>query len=188
MILWHIFLEKEMATHSSTLALKIPWTEELGAGYSPWGRKESGTTEWLQFFHDYLLQLFLAVANYSTMWMHLTVERFLGTCMLCYCCYYYNKEIKPVNPKGSQPWIFIGSTDAEAAILWPPDVKSQLIGKDPDAGKDGGQEEKGSTEDEIVGWHHWLDGYEFEQTPEDGKGQGSLACCNPWSRKELNMT
>ena len=141
---WEDSLEKEMATHSSTLALKIPWTEELGAGYSPWGRKESGTTEWLQFFHDYLLQLFLAVANYSTMWMHLTVERFLGTCMLCYCCYYYNKEIKeikPVNPKGSQPWIFIGSTDAEAAILWPPDVKSQLIGKDPVISKDWRQED-----------------------------------------------
>ena len=75
------------------------------------------------------------------------------------------KEIKPVNPRGNQPWIFIGRTDAEAetTILWPPDVKSQLIGKDPDAGKDWRQE-KGTVEDEIVGWHHWFNGHEFEQT------------------------
>ena len=83
-----------------------------------------------------------------------------------------SKEIKPVNPKGSQPWIFIGRTDAEgeAPILWPPDDKSQLIRKDPDAGKDWGQEEKGMTEDEMVGWLHWLNGHEFEQTPGDSEG------------------
>ena len=83
-------------------------------------------------------------------------------------------KIKPINPKGNQPWIFIGRTDAEAKapILWPPDVKSQLVGKDSDAGKDWGQEEKGMTEDETVGWHHWLNGHQFEQTPGDGKGQG----------------
>ena len=74
------------------------------------------------------------------------------------------KEIKPVNHKGNQSWIFIGRTDAEAPILWPPDAKSQLIGKDPDVGKDWGQEEKGATEDEMIGWHHWLNGHEFEQT------------------------
>ena len=84
-----------------------------------------------------------------------------------------SKEIKPVNPKGSQPWIFIGRTDAEgeAPILWPPDDKSRLIGKDPDAGKDWGQEEKGMTEDEMVGWLHWLNGHEFEQTPGDSEGR-----------------
>ena len=84
-----------------------------------------------------------------------------------------SKEIKPVNPKGNQPWIFTGRTDgeAEALLLWPPDVKSWLIGKDPDAGKDWRQEEKGMTEDEMVGWHHGLNGYEFEQ---DSEGQGSL--------------
>ena len=71
--------------------------------------------------------------------------------------------IKPVNPKGNQPWIFIGRTDTEAPILWPPNAKSWLTGKDPDAGKDWGQEEKGTTEDEMVGWHHWLNGHEFEQ-------------------------
>ena len=80
------------------------------------------------------------------------------------------KEIKLVNPKGNQPGIFIGRTDAEAPILWPPKAKNQLIGKDPDAGKDWGQEEKGVTEDEKVGGHHWLNALEFEQTPEDSKG------------------
>ena len=88
-----------------------------------------------------------------------------------------SKEIKPVNSEGNQPWIFIRKTDAEAeaTIPWPSDVKSWLIGKDPDAGKDGGQEEKGVPEDEIVGWHHGLDGREFEQAPWDIEGQGSLA-------------
>ena len=81
-----------------------------------------------------------------------------------------SKEIKPVNPKGNQPWIVIGSTDAEASILWPPDVKSQLVGKDSDAGKDWGQEEKGKTEDEMVAWQHWLNGHEFEQAPGVGDG------------------
>ena len=91
------------------------------------------------------------------------------------------KEIKPVNPKGNQLWIFIGRTDteAEAPILWPPDVKNRLIENDPDAGKDWRQEEGGMTEDEMVGWHHWLDGHEFEQAPGVGHGQGSLACCSP---------
>ena len=101
-----------------------------------------------------------------------------------------SKETKPVNPKGNQSWIFIGRTDAEAEapILWLPDVKSQLIGKDPDDGEDWGQEEKGTTEDEMAGWHHWLNEHEFEQTPGDIKGQGSLACCSPWGCKELDVT
>ena len=98
------------------------------------------------------------------------------------------KEIKPVNPKGNQPWIFIGKTDAEAEapILWSPDAKNWLIGKDPDAGKGWGQEEKGMTEDEMVGWHHQLYGRGFEQAPGVGNGQGSLACCSPWGLKESN--
>ena len=98
------------------------------------------------------------------------------------------KEIKPVNPKGNQSWIFIGRTDAEAPILWPPDVKSQLIGKGPDARKDWRQEEKGMTEDEMVGWNHWLNGHEFKQTPGDSAGQGSLECCSPWGCKESDTT
>ena len=99
-----------------------------------------------------------------------------------------SKKIKPVNPKGNQPWIFVERTDAEAEapILWPPDVKSGLIRKDPDAGRDWRQEEKGTTEGEMVEWHHWLSGHEFEQTPGDGEGQGSLPCCSPWGCKELD--
>ena len=81
-----------------------------------------------------------------------------------------SREIKLLNPKGNKPWIFIGRTDAEAPILLPPDVNSQLIGKDTDTGKDWGHKEKGVTEDEMVGWHHWLNGHEFEQIVEDGEG------------------
>ena len=99
-----------------------------------------------------------------------------------------SKEIKSVSPKGNQPWMFIGRTGAEAPVLWPPDVKSQLIGKDPDVGKDWRQEENGMTEDEMVGWHHWFNGHEFEQTLEDSEGQGSLVCCRPWGFKGLDTT
>ena len=99
------------------------------------------------------------------------------------------KEIQPVHPKGNLSWIFIGRTDAEAEtpILWPPDVKNWLLGKDPDAGKDW-RHEKGMTEDEMVGWHHWLNGHEFEQALGVVDWQGCLACCCPWGRKELDMT
>ena len=92
--------------------------------------------------------------------------------------------------KGNQYWIFIGRTDAEAQspVLWPPDAKTWLIGKYPNAGNDGRQEEKGMTEDEMVGWHHWLNEHEFEQAPGVGDGQGSLVCCSPWGCKESNMT
>ena len=98
------------------------------------------------------------------------------------------EEIKPVNPKGNQLWIFIGRTDAqiEALIVWPSDAKSQLIGKDPDAVKEEGGE--GVTEDKMVGSHHRLNGHEFEHTPGDSEGQGSLACCSPRAHKEPEMT
>ena len=100
------------------------------------------------------------------------------------------KEIQPVHPKGNQSLIFIGRTDAEAEapILWPSDVKNWLIGKDPDAGKDWRQEEKEITEDEMVGWHHQLNGYKFEQAPGVGDEQGSLVCYSPWDHKELDTT
>ena len=98
------------------------------------------------------------------------------------------KEIKPINPKGNQSWIFFGRTDAEAPVLWPPDMKSGLSRKDPDARKDWGQEEKGMTEDEMVGWYHGLSGHELAQTLGDGEGQGSLACCSPWGCKESDTT
>ena len=98
------------------------------------------------------------------------------------------KEIKPVNPKGNQSWIFTERTDAEAEapILWLPGAKRWLTGKDPDVGNDWGQEEKGTTEDKMVGWHHWLNGHEFEQALRESEGQGSLECCNPQGRKELD--
>ena len=116
-----------------------------------------------------------------------------------------SREIKPVNPKGNQLWIFIGwpfitlshyliknkslsDAKAECPILWSPDVRSQLIGKDLDAGKDWRQEEKGTPEDEMAGWHHQLDGHEFEQAPGVGEVQGSLACCSPWGHKEPDRT
>ena len=94
------------------------------------------------------------------------------------------KEIKPVSPKGSQPQIFIRRTDAEAPILWPPESKSQLVRKDPDAGKDWRQEEEGETVNEMVAWHHWLNGCEFEQILGLSGGQRSLACFSPWGEKE----
>ena len=100
------------------------------------------------------------------------------------------KEIQPVYPKENQFWIFIEMTyaEAETPIVWPPDVKNWLNGKDSDAGKDWRQEEKGTTEDEMVGWRHWLNGHEFEQAPWVGDGQGSLAHCSPWGHKESDMT
>ena len=112
------------------------------------------------------------------------------------------KEIKPVNPKGNHSWIFIERTDAEAEtpVLWPPDMKNWLLGKDPDAGKDWRQEEKGTTEGggrrqeekrttyEMVGWHHQLDGHELQQALGVGDRQGSLPCCSPWGHKELDTS
>ena len=100
-----------------------------------------------------------------------------------------HKEIKPVHPKGNQPWIFIGRTDAEAEapILWPPDMKSWLIGKDPMLGKVE-RTRRRRTEDEVVGWHHWFNAPELKQTPGSSEGQGSLAGCSPWGRKESDIT
>ena len=98
------------------------------------------------------------------------------------------KEIQLIHPKGNQSWIFIGRTEAEAPILWPPDAKSWIIGKDPDAGKDWRQDEKVTTEDKMVGWHHQLKGHEFEQIPGDGEGQRNLVCCSPWGHKQSNTT
>ena len=100
------------------------------------------------------------------------------------------KEIQPVHSEGAQPWVFFGRNDAKAEtpVLWPPHAKSWLIGKDSDAGRDWGQDEKGMTEDEMAGWHHWLDGPESLWTPGVGDGQGALACCDSWGRKESDTT
>ena len=100
------------------------------------------------------------------------------------------KEIQPVHSEGDQSWVFFGRKDAKAEtpVLWPPHAKSWLIGKDSDAGRDWGQEEEGTTEDEMAGWHHRLDGHEFGWTPGVGDGQGGLVCCNSWGRKESDTT
>ena len=100
------------------------------------------------------------------------------------------KEIQLVHSKGDQSWVFIGRTDAkvETPVLWPPHAKSWLIGKDSDIGRDWGQEEKGTTEDEMVVWHHWLNGRESEWTPGFSDGQGRLACCDSWGPKESDTT
>ena len=150
---------------------------------------------WLAYFCDWLIYISITVLNVSPSdhkkgwapknWCFQTVvlEKTLESP-------FNFKEIKPVNSKGNQRWIFIGRTDAEAdaLILWPPDAKSWLTGKGSDAGKDWGQEEKGWIEDEMFGWHHRLNRHEFEQTLGDSKGQGSMECCSPWGRKELDTT
>ena len=116
-------------------------------------------------------------------WCFLTVvlEKSIESLLDC-------KEIKQANPKGNQSWIFIGRTDAEGPIIWPPDTKNWLTEKDSGVGKDWRQEEKRTTEDEMVEWHHQLDGHEFEQAPGVGDGQVSLACCSPQGRKQLYPT
>ena len=100
------------------------------------------------------------------------------------------KEIQSVHSEGDQPGDFFGRNDnkTETPVLWPPHAKSWLIGKDPDAERGWGQEEKGTTEDEMAGWHHWFDGHEFRSTPGVVNGQGGLGCCNSWGRKESDMT
>ena len=115
-------------------------------------------------------------------WCFVVLEKTLESPLDC-------KNIQPVHSKGDQSWVFFGRNDAEAEtpVLWPPHVKSWLIGKDFDAGRDSGQEAKGTTEDEIAGWHHWLDGRESEWTPV-GDGQGGLACRDSWGRKESDTT
>ena len=102
----------------------------------------------------------------------------------------HSEGIQSVHSEGNQPWDFFGRNDAqsETPVLWPPHAKNWLIGKDSDAGTDWGQEEKGTTEDEMAGWHQWLDGRESEWTPGVGDGQGGLACCDSWGRKESDTT
>ena len=178
-------LEKEMATHSSVLAWRIPGTGEPG-GLPSMGLHRVG--------HDWsnLAAAAAAVCMWelehkenraAKNWCFWTVvlEKTLESPLDC-------KEVQPVNPKGNQSWIFIGRTDAEAPILWPPDMKNWLLGKDPDAGKEWRQEKKGMMANEMVGWHHRFNGREFKQALGVGDGQGSLACCSPWYCKESDTT
>ena len=120
----------------------------------------------------------------------ITKEMMLLNCVVGEDSWEDGKEIQPVHAKGDQSWVFIGRTvaKAETPILWPPDAESWLIGKDPDAVKDWGQEEKGMTEDEMAGWHHRLNGHGFGWIPGVGDGQGGLACCSSWGRKESDTT
>ena len=121
----------------------------------------------------------LMLLNFGALVLEKTLENLLDC-----------KEIQPVHPKANQSWIFTGRTDAEAEtpVLWPPDAKNWLIGKDPDAGKDWRQEKKWMTEDEMVGWHNRLNGHELEQAPGVGDEQGGLACCSPWGCRESDTT
>ena len=135
--------------------------------------------------HVWMLELDYKESCAPKNWCFWTVilEKILESPLEC-------KEIQLVHPGGDQSWVFIGRAgfEAETPIFWPPDAKSWLVWKDPDAGKDWGQEEKGMTEDEMVGWHHWLNGHEFEQAPGDIEGQGSLVRCSPWGCKESDVT
>ena len=181
-----------MATHSSVLAWRIPGTGEPG-GLPSMGLHRVG--------HDWsnlaaaaaavcMWELEHKESRAAKNWCFWTVvlEKTLESPLDC-------KEVQPVNPKGNQSWIFIGRTDAEAPILWPPDMKNWLLGKDPDAGKEWRQEKKGMMANEMVGWHHRFNGHEFEQALAVGDGQGGLACCSPWGCRvryywatELNWT
>ena len=216
---WEDPLEKEMTTHSSTLAWKMPWTEEPG-GLQSMGSQRFGH-DWMTDTHLSFIYVCLSIFYLRSVFSYcswgsqgknteVTSHSLLQWAVYCQkeswvlknCCFWTVvlkktlespldcKEIHPVHPKGNQSWIFIRRTDreAETPILWAPDAKIWLIGKDRDAGKDWGQEEKGTTEGEMVGWHHRLYGHEFEQAPGVGDGQGGLACCGPWGRRESDTT
>ena len=163
------------------LPTAVVWPGEFHGLSSPWGHKErhgfSSSHVWM-WESDHKESWALKNWYFWTVVLEKTLESPLDC-----------KEIQPVHPKGDQSWIFIGRTDAEteASILQPPDAKNWLTGKDSDTGKDWKQV-KGTTEDKMGGWYHWLDGHEFEQPPGVGDGQGSLACCSPWGHKELDTT
>ena len=168
-----------MATHSSVLAWRIPGTGEPG-GLPSMGSHRVGH-DWSDLAAAVAAAAVAAAARHA-FWT-VVLEKTLASPLDC-------KKIQPVHPKGDQSWVFIGRTDAEAEtpIFWPLNAKSWLIGKDPDAGRDWGPEEKGTTEDEMAGWHHRLDAHEFGWTPGVADGQGGLACCDSWSRKASDTT
>ena len=181
----HWFLNFQ--TRVSTVLLMYIMLPKSGVGLAfPWVNRPQAV-DLHQLFN---LTLLMTSQNYKESWAQknwcfwtVVLEKTLESPLDC-------KEIQPVLPKGDKSWVFIGRTDVEAEIpiLWLPDVKNWLIGKDPDAGKDWGQKAKGMTEDEMVGWHHWLDGHGFGWTPGVGDGQGGVVCCGSWGRKESNTT
>ena len=186
-------MEKEMAIHSRTIAWKIPWTEEPGRLQSMGSQRVRHN--WSDFTFTFTLygceswtikKAECLRIDAFELWVWRRLYESLGC-----------KEIQPAHPKEDQSWVFFGrnGVEAETLILWPPDAKSWLIGKDPDAGKDWRQEKKGTTEDEIVVWHHRLNGHGFGWTPGVGDGQGGLACSGSWGHRvrhnwvtELNWT
>ena len=154
------------------------WHIILEQRFSPvWGKSD------LLFSHTLYFNILGNTKSKNWCFWTVVLEKTLESPLDC-------KEIQPVHPKGDQPWVFFGRTDAEAEtpVLWPPHAKSWLIEKDSDAGRDWGQEEKGMTEGEMAGWHHRLDGREFEWTPGAGDGQRGLACCSTWGHKESDTT
>ena len=187
---WEDTLEKEMAANSSILSWRIPWTEEPG-------RLQSMSLQ--TFGHDWATsQGYVFSSCHVWMW-ELDYKESWAPKNWCFWTAVLektlespldHKEIQQVHPKGNQSWVFIGRTDVEAEtpVLWPPDAKSWLIGKDPDAGKDWGQEEKQTTEDEVIGWHHWLNGHGFDWSPGVGDGQEGLMCYISQGHKESNTT
>ena len=175
-IKWHLFLGRKVMTNLDSILksrdIALPTKVHL-------------VKLWISSSHVWMWEL-----DHKESWVRknwcfwpVVLEKALESPLDC-------KEIQPVHSKGDQPWDFFGRNDAKAEtpVLWPPHVTSWLTGKDFDAGRDWGQEEKGMTEDEMAGWHHWLDGCESEWTPGVGDGQGGLACCNSCGRKELNTT
>ena len=169
-MLYNVVLVSDTQQHESVIIVSI-YLSSQGYGFS------SG--------HVWMWELDCEESWVPKNWCFWTVvlEKTLASPLDC-------KEIQPVHPKGDQSWVFIERTnvEAETPTLWPPDAKSWLIGKDPDAGKDWGQVEKGMTEKEMAGWHHWLDGRESQWTPGVGYGQGGLVCCDSWGCKELDTT
>ena len=183
---WEDPQEKGMAIQSSILSWRIPWTEELDTLQS---------MSFQRVGQDWVANTFTSFMYGYESWTikkaeHQRIDAFelwcWGTLESPLDC----KDIKPINPKRNQPWIFIGRTDAEAEtpILWPPNVKNWCTGKDPYVRKYWRQEEKGMTQDEMVGWHHQLNGHEFGWTPGVGDGQEDLVCCSPWGCKESDTT
>ena len=170
---------------------EFEWTLGVGDGQGglaccdSWGRKESDMAEQLNWTEAICT---ITTFDFLKVFFFFNVKHLKNLYWICYNISSVFCKIKPVSPKGNQSWIFIERTDAEAEtpILWPPDAKSWLTGKDPDAGKEWRQEEKGSTEDEMVGWHHQLNGHEFEQTLGVGDGQGNPG--SPWGRRESDTT
>ena len=195
-------LEKAMAPHSRTLAWKIPWMEEPGRLQSMGSQRvrHDWTTSlslftfmhWRRNWQPTPCSCLENPRDRGAWWaaIYRVIQSRTWLKRLSSSSSSTSKEVQPVHPKGDQSWVFTGRTDAktETPILWPPHVNSCLIWKEPDAGRNWGQEEKGMTEDEMAGWHHWLDGHEFEWTLGVGDGQGGLACCDSWGRKESDTT